>query len=597
MAVAVAEPLPAPHADAPARRHTFHRWWRTSVGWLRAHGFLRTEALVAYLASVLSVAAYAYYASRGLTLAYGDAISHMMIARRVVAGRTPGLAQLGTTWLPFNHMLMLPLIWIDALYRDGFAGTFPSMAAYVVAAVYLYRMGMLAFASSAASWLAALAFMLNPNVLYMQSTPMSELDLLGLAILAVYYTLRWARNFQPADLVKSAASAAAGTLVRYDGWALVAALACIILYIAWRKGGRTLAESNLLVFGTLASVGCVGWLVYNQIIFGDALVFLGGKYSSQAMQMRLAANGGLPTLHNPLLSLHVYAQAMLDNNWLPLVLAALCGALLWAYRDRLTLRTLPLCALLVPFAFNWLSLMMGNSALDTPELPVHGVATYYNVRYGLMMLPAVAIFLAYLLHRHPLLILPGLALLVVFGVTNTFLNVPYSLEEPLHGVVYSPWSRPAGNWVHDHYRGGNILISYASLAPVMYYANEPDGEFITDSNGGQFTEALDHPNQRAAWVVMDTDSPEDLVSVTLGARQDWEQYYILAQSFGPVRIYQRIDTLTPSKVVAPAPAGTPLGGPVNSTTSSPPAVPAATPTPSPASQATPTHAPTPTTTP
>jgi len=35
-----------------------------------------------------------------LTLAYGDAISHMMIARRVVAGRTPGLAQLGTTWLP-----------------------------------------------------------------------------------------------------------------------------------------------------------------------------------------------------------------------------------------------------------------------------------------------------------------------------------------------------------------------------------------------------------------------------------------------------------------------------------------------------------------
>jgi len=214
------------------------------------------------------------------------------------------------------------------------------------------------------------------------------------------------------------------------------------------------------------------------------------------------------------------------------------------------------------------------------------------VRYGLMMLPAVAIFLAYLLYRHPMLILPGLALLVVFGVTNTFLNVPYSLEEPLHGVVYSPWSRPAGSWVHDHYRGGNILISYASLAPVMYYANEPDGEFITDSNGVQFTEALDHPNQWAAWVVMYTDGPQDLVSVTLGARQDWQQYYILAQSFGPVRIYQRIDTLTPSKVVAPAPAGMPPAGAVNSTIPGP--TPSPTPSPTPTLHTTPGSNPSPT---
>jgi hypothetical protein len=414
------------------------------------------------------------------------------------------------------------------------------MAGYVVAAVYLFRLGKLAFAAPSAGWLAALAFMLNPNVLYMQSTPMSELELLSLAILAVYYTVRWAHTFQPADLVRAAAAVAAGTLVRYDGWALACALACIILYIPWRRWGRSFAESNLLLFGTLAFAGCASWLAYNQVIFGDALAFLGGKYSSKAMQMRLAATGGLPTLRDPLLSLHVYTQATVDNNWLPLVLAALGGTLVWAYREQLTLRTLPLCALFMPFVFNWLSLVTGNSALDTPEIPVHGVATYYNVRYGLMMLPAVAMFFAYLLHRHRMLIPAGLALLLVFGAANTFLSLPYTLEGPLKGFENLPWYPQAGSWLHAHYHGGNILISYAPLAPVIFYANEPDREFLTDSNGAPFVEALAHPNQWVAWIVVQDNDPEDLIAVTLGSHTDWQRYYVLAQNFGPVRLYQRI---------------------------------------------------------
>src|SRR5258706_10755560 len=56
---------------------------------------LTPEWVIALLASALSIAAYAYYLSQGLTLAYGDAITHMMIAPRVVAGRPPGLAQPG----------------------------------------------------------------------------------------------------------------------------------------------------------------------------------------------------------------------------------------------------------------------------------------------------------------------------------------------------------------------------------------------------------------------------------------------------------------------------------------------------------------------
>src|SRR5262245_41393540 len=166
------------------------------------------EAWVALLASAISVASYSYYVQQGLTLAYGDSISHMMIARRVFASNSPGLAQLGTVWLPLNHMLMLPFVWNDALYSDGFAGAFPSMIAYVVSAVYMYRLAELVFSSRWAGWTAALTLMLNPSVLYMQSTPMSELDLICFAVVAIYYAVRWVRTFDAGDLVKCALATA-----------------------------------------------------------------------------------------------------------------------------------------------------------------------------------------------------------------------------------------------------------------------------------------------------------------------------------------------------------------------------------------------------
>src|SRR5260221_3525586 len=103
----------------------------------------------------------------------------MMIARRVIAGRTPGLAQLGTTWLPFNHVLMLPFIWSDFLFRSGFAGSFPSMIAFVVGTVYMYRLGVLAFFFAGARGAAAAAVAPHPNTPYMHGTATVRPELLG----------------------------------------------------------------------------------------------------------------------------------------------------------------------------------------------------------------------------------------------------------------------------------------------------------------------------------------------------------------------------------------------------------------------------------
>jgi hypothetical protein len=502
------------------------------------------------LAAVLSVASYAWYASRGLTLVYGDAISHMMIARRVVAGRTPGLAQLGTSWLPLNHAFMVPLIWSDFLFRDGFAGAFPSMIAYVAGTIYTYRLGRLAFSSPLVGWLAALVFALNPNTLYMQSTAMSELDLMSLAIIAIFYTLRWSHDVNPADLVKAAAAAAAGTMVRYDGWALAVALAALVIYVSWRRRGLAHAESNALLFGVLAFAGCAFWLVYNEVIFGNALEFYNGPFTAKAQQQQIADRGGLPTLHNPLLSLHVYAQATLDNIGLPLALAALAGLLLWAFRARLATESLPLLALLVPLVFNWLSLVMGVSIIQTPEITWGGGPTYFNERYGMLMIPAAAIFLAFLVAKRRWLAGAAIALIVIFGVVGTVAQTPYVLQDPLRGSVRT-LAPEAGDWLHSQYHGGNILLSYVPFAPTMFFANLPDNDFITDSNGVQFTRTLAHPEQWTAWIVMDQGNLSDPVWGALGKRQDWRAYYVLRHSIGTIAFYQRLDTTPPTSSSRP----------------------------------------------
>ena len=249
---------------------------------------------MALLASAASVASYVYYTQQGLTLAYADAISHMMIAHRVFSSSTPGLAQLGTVWLPLNHILMLPLVWNDALFRDGFAGTFPSMVAYVVSAVYMYRLGGLVFSSRVAGWAAALTLMLNPSVLYMQSTPMSELDLICFAVVAIFsrHSLgTYLRRERPGKV--PALATAAGTLVRYDGWALALALLFVVGVVAWRLRGRLIAESHGRPLGHAPRVsrlrGRTSWL-----IFKNPFDFLNEPHSAQVVQQVIQRGAGRP---------------------------------------------------------------------------------------------------------------------------------------------------------------------------------------------------------------------------------------------------------------------------------------------------------------
>src|SRR5882762_629960 len=100
----------------------------------------RETAWVAGLAACASVAAVLVYFRHGDILLYGDAVAHINIARRVFDSRTPGLLQLGTVWLPFPHLLMIPFLISDSLWQRGVGGSLPSMIAYVFGVVGIFRL-------------------------------------------------------------------------------------------------------------------------------------------------------------------------------------------------------------------------------------------------------------------------------------------------------------------------------------------------------------------------------------------------------------------------------------------------------------------------
>ena len=87
---------------------------------------------------ILSVIASTYFFLNDNIIAYGDAESHLNIAKRVVSSITPGMAQLGGIWPPLPHLMMVPFVYFDTLWRTGLGGTIVSGLCFLITNIYLF---------------------------------------------------------------------------------------------------------------------------------------------------------------------------------------------------------------------------------------------------------------------------------------------------------------------------------------------------------------------------------------------------------------------------------------------------------------------------
>src|SRR5713101_6563500 len=134
----------------------------------KAYSEIQIVRLV-WLAIFVSAFSFLYYNRNGEVLLYGDAVAHINIARRVFDSKTTGLLQLGTVWLPLPHLLMIPFLISNEMWRRGVGGSIPSMVAYAFGVIGMFRLvrGALSRdvepdgAARVAAWTAALVFAAN----------------------------------------------------------------------------------------------------------------------------------------------------------------------------------------------------------------------------------------------------------------------------------------------------------------------------------------------------------------------------------------------------------------------------------------------------
>ena len=393
-------------------------------------------ALLAWLATCVSIFTFLFYFKNGQVLLYGDAVAHINIARRVFDSRTPGPLQLGTVWLPLPHLLMIPFLTSLRMWQSGAGGSIPSMFGYVFGVVGMFRLtrGALSGANPpdvvarAAAWIAALIFASNPNLMYMQSTAMGEAVYLAFFIWSIVYFSEWLRG-NPAALTKCGLCLAGACLTRYDGWFLAVALALVALIRGWNNShsSRDRAPATLedRLSGTMATsaLGTRGllikfllitaaapaiWLAYNGIVYRNPLEFENGPYSAKAIERRTESTGhpGHPGSGNPILAARFFLKAA-ENNvsanewlqrlWILLAAAAVVACFVlhrYEFYRSYSNSAGPLLWLLIPIPFYALSIAYSGVPIFVPQW---WPFSHYNVRYGLQLVPAFCAAIALLI--------------------------------------------------------------------------------------------------------------------------------------------------------------------------------------------------------
>jgi hypothetical protein len=492
----------------------------------------RAEALaVVGCCAAASIAATVWSWQHGALLNYGDAVAHLHIARRILDSHRPGLTQLGSVWLPLPHVLLIPFVAVFRWWANGFAAVIPSSLAWIASCFGIYRL--------ARRWLDPMSaavglafFAANPNLLYLQSTAMTEPLFLCEMVWASVWLVEWRTNLDAADLESEsrrdatdrrllyciAAVLIAAVFTRYDGWVMAflgwGAVAIALL----RRDG--LRSRTFWIATVLVIAAPIAWFAYNGVVFGDWLDFMRGPYSAKAIELRTATPGAGPPhpgWHNPWVAFLFFVKAAeMDAAalaWGNVLLAVCVTGTAWACVSARRRAFWWSLLLWLPVPFYAYSVAYGSVPIF---LPVWWPHSWYNTRYGLELLPALALSVAFAAQMvvtvarkfktnwapyavallftgvgiNALLIVREKPAVYMEGTKNIEARRAYEFEIPgaLRALLLS---RP----------GGTVLMETSVYPQIVAFTGIPLRQTINESDKEFYTAALDAPAAHAAIVV------------------------------------------------------------------------------------------------
>jgi hypothetical protein len=433
--------------------------------------------IVLIAAAVAGVAAALVYARLDLTLSHYDARAHLVVARRVIDSLTPGWRQLGGLWLPLPHLLnLVPVQW-DWAYRSGAVAVAISIIslAYGLGALsrFLRRHG-------AAAWTAVvvpLGVLANPNVLYLQSTPMTEPLFIGVALAALDAVDVWIQRRQPREATRAGCWLAALALVRYEGWLVTAGLLLIAAIAIDRRQYRSFATVTMY---PIAAV--IAFLCLSRASTGSWFVTSGFFVPEN------------PSMSKPMAALDQIVTGLRDLTGVAIPVAGAIGAAIGLrLLTRRNAAALPL-ALILPALLPLLAFTAGHPyrirymvPLIAASWALAGVAVS-RLRGFRQRIPAAALLMVALIETPP------------FAA-----GVPMVVEAQREQTQRRQ-RQTVTRYLATAYDGTPILASMGSLGHYMQETSSIGlhlRQFLHEGNGDLWIGALERPQSHVRWILIE----------------------------------------------------------------------------------------------
>jgi hypothetical protein len=456
--------------------------------------------LVASAALVGGSAAALGYHRLGLTLSHYDARGHLIVARRIADSITPGWQQIGAVWLPLPHLLNAVPVQIDWFYQTGASAVFISVISFAVATTAIAWIAGALTGSTAAAVVGAAAFALNPNVVYLQATPMTEPLLLALTLLAVALLIAYVRDGRRAALAGSVLALAC--LTRYEAWPITYVALTAAAWALWRKG-ETMASTcrRITAIAIYPTAAIVAFAIFSRIVVGHW--FVSSDFfvpENKALGLPIVAVdeiawGTRELSGRVLIGLAVVGCAMLAVSGL----VNRSGAAGLVALSPLAAAAVPWAAFVDghPFRIRYMVPLLAMEAIAAGSLIGFVGRAFQARRFG----DPEMVALQYAQH--------SIAVLAIAVVLYEL----HPLDDRAPMVVEAQWDRvnvaprhAVTSCLRARYRGETIMASMGSLGHYMQETSR-DGfdvrDFLHEGNGDIWLAALEGPRNYAGWLLIE----------------------------------------------------------------------------------------------
>jgi hypothetical protein len=456
------------------------------------------ERLLAVVALLVGLLAWAFYLREGLVLAHYDAKAHLVVARRVIDSLTPGWRQIGAVWLPLPHLIQIFPTQIDLFYRTGAFASSVSIACFAIATLAVSRLVLSITGSRLGATTAAAIFILNPNLLYVHSTPMTEPLLLALTLMSVLELYEWLAAPSGSGVPQRLGwTLFLTTWTRYEAWPILAAAIAAATFALWRRGdpvSRVVAHAWQLARWPGAAVAI--FLVISRLTVGEWFVSGGfyerdPTYDAQAGKTLLAIWWGTHRLSGYVIEIVGLTAA-----------AVVTIRALIRRGDAATLVTVALFAAAALPAYAFYEAHPFRIRYMVPL--VSACALFGGVAVGLIGPPKGGPYGA------------GARLLAALLVISTLIeSPPWSMNRPLLveaqlDAANSLERRRVTACLAPRYHGEKVLASMGSLAHYMQELSLEGfaiADFIHEGNGALWDLALETgPSPHAGWMLVEEES-------------------------------------------------------------------------------------------